>query len=314
MARITLKNVVVDFPIVNASSQSLQLRLFQSLGGKLTSHHKTVVVRALDGVDLTLGDGDRVGIIGHNGSGKTTLLRVLAGVYQPGQGSATIEGSISSFTDLTLGMDPESTGWENIIFRCAFMGMSFREARRRTPAIAEFSELGEYLNLPTRTYSTGMFLRLAFAISTSIDPEILIMDEMISAGDAQFIEKAKRRLTEVVDKANILVLASHDMDVIQKICNKVVWLERRNYQAVGTGGVRRAGVSELLRQHQGLSREEQKGLGRCPTTEQPRSPFRIVSLQVRACCGDMRPNYSGAHVVGRALIGDGWGCVRCNGV
>ena len=107
MARINLKNVVVDFPIVNASSQSLQLRLFQSLGGKLTSHHKTVVVRALDGVDLALGDGDRLGIIGHNGSGKTTLLRVLAGVYPPGQGSATIEGSISSFTDITLGMDPE---------------------------------------------------------------------------------------------------------------------------------------------------------------------------------------------------------------
>jgi ABC-type polysaccharide/polyol phosphate transport system ATPase subunit len=233
MARITLKNVAIDFPIVNASSQSLQLRLFQSLGGKLTSHHKTVVVRALDGVDLTLGDGDRVGIIGHNGSGKTTLLRVLAGVYRPGQGSATIEGSISSFTDLTLGMDPESTGWENIIFRCAFMGMSFREARRRTPAIAEFSELGEYLNLPTRTYSTGMFLRLAFAISTSIDPEILIMDEMISAGDAQFIEKAKRRLTEVVGKANILVLASHDMDVIQRICNKVVWLERGTIKQLG---------------------------------------------------------------------------------
>ena len=233
MARINLKNVVVDFPIVNASSQSLQLRLFQSLGGKLTSHHKTVVVRALDGVDLALGDGDRLGIIGHNGSGKTTLLRVLAGVYVPGQGSATIEGSVSSFTDLTLGMDPESTGWENIIFRCAFMGMSFREAKRRSSAIAEFSELGEYLNLPTRTYSSGMFLRLAFAISTSVEPEILIMDEMISAGDSQFIEKAKRRLREVVDKANILALASHDMKVIQKICNKVVWLEHGTIKQFG---------------------------------------------------------------------------------
>ena len=131
MARIILKNVVVDFPIVNASSQSLQLRLFQSLGGKLTSHHKTVVVRALDDVNLALGDGDRLGIIGDNGSGKTTLLRILAGVYSPGQGSVTIEGTISSFTDLTLGMDMESTGWENIIFRCAFMGMSFEEAKRR---------------------------------------------------------------------------------------------------------------------------------------------------------------------------------------
>ena len=240
MARITLKNVVVDFPIVNASSRSLQLRLFQSLGGKLTSHHKTVVVRALDGVNLTLGDGDRIGIIGDNGSGKTTLLRVLAGVYLPGQGSATIEGSISSFTDLTLGMDPESTGWENIIFRCAFMGMSFREAKRRSPAVAEFSGLGDFLNLPTRTYSSGMFLRLAFAISTTVDPEILIMDEMISTGDADFIEKAERRLHEIVDKANILALASHDMNVIRRLCNKVVWLEH--------GTIRQFGSSELVTQ------------------------------------------------------------------
>src|SRR5262252_1118513 len=225
MARINLKNVVVDFPIVNASSRSLQLRLFQSLGGKVSSHHKTVVVRALDGVSLALGDGDRLGIIGDNGAGKTTLLRVLAGVYLPGEGSATIEGSISSFTDLTLGMDPESTGWENIIFRCAFMGMSFSEAKRRSPAIAEFSGLGDFLNLPTRTYSSGMFLRLAFAISTSVEPDILIMDEMIGAGDAQFIEKAQRRLREVVDRANILALASHNLAMIQNTCNKVLWLE-----------------------------------------------------------------------------------------
>ena len=234
MARIELKNVVVDFPIVNASSRSLQLRVIHSLGGKLTSHRKTVVVRALDGVNLSLKDGDRLGLIGHNGSGKTTLLRILAGVYMPGQGSATIEGSISSFTDLTLGMDMESTGWENIIFRCAFMGMSFREAKRLSSAIAEFSELGEYLNLPTRTYSTGMFLRLAFAISTSIEPEILIMDEMISAGDAQFTEKAKQRLQELLGKANILALASHNMKIIRAACNKVVWLEHGTIKQIGS--------------------------------------------------------------------------------
>jgi ABC-type polysaccharide/polyol phosphate transport system ATPase subunit len=259
MARINLKNVVVDFPIVNASSLSLQLRLFQSLGGKLLSHHQTVVVRALDDVDLALGDGDRLGIIGHNGSGKTSLLRVLAGVYTPNQGSAMIEGSVSSFTDITLGMDPESTGWENIIFRCAFMGMSFQEGKRRSPAIAEFSGLGEYLNLPTRTYSTGMFLRLAFAISTSIEPEILIMDEMISACDSQFLKKAEQRLREVVDKANILALASHDMATIQRVCNKVVWLEHgtikqfgpperivQAYQSVyGNAQVQRTGEDEV---------------------------------------------------------------------
>lgn len=236
MAHINLRSVVVDFPIVNSSAQSFQLRLLEVLGGRLTSHHKTVVVRALDGIDLDLKDGDRLGLIGHNGSGKTTLLRVLAGVYPPAAGSASIAGSISSFTDITLGMDPESTGWENIIFRCAFMGLSFREAKRLSPAIAEFSELGNYLELPTRTYSSGMFLRLAFAISTSIEPDILIMDEMIAAGDSQFIEKAKRRLHELIDKANILALASHNMGLIQSICNKVVWLEH--------GVIKQFGLSE----------------------------------------------------------------------
>jgi ABC-type polysaccharide/polyol phosphate transport system ATPase subunit len=233
MARIDLKNVVVEFPIANGSSRSFQLRLYQSLGGKLTSRHKTVVVRALDRVSLTLEDGDRLGIIGANGSGKTTLLRILAGVYLPGEGSAIIQGSISSFTDLTLGMDPESTGWENIIFRCAFMGMSFREAKCYSPAIAEFSGLGDFLNLPTRTYSSGMFLRLAFAISTTIEPEILIMDEMISTGDAEFLEKAERRLHEIVDKANILAIASHQMQVIRRLCNKVVWLEHGTIKQFG---------------------------------------------------------------------------------
>jgi ABC-type polysaccharide/polyol phosphate transport system ATPase subunit len=238
VARISLRRVVVEFPIINASSRSLQLRLYQALGGKLTSHHRTVVVRALDGIDLELNDGDRLGLIGANGSGKTTLLRVLAGVYPPRPGSATIEGSISSFTDITLGMDPEATGWDNIVFRCLFMGLSLREARRLSPVIAEFSELGNYLDLPIRTYSAGMSLRLAFSISTSIDPDILIMDEMISAGDLQFIEKAKRRLHEVIGKANILALASHDLQMIRSICNKVVWLEH--------GVIKKTGQSDAV--------------------------------------------------------------------
>jgi ABC-type polysaccharide/polyol phosphate transport system ATPase subunit len=233
VARISLKQVIIEFPIISGSSRSLQLRLYQALGGKLTSHHSTIVVRALDGIDLELKDGDRLGLIGRNGSGKTTLLRVLAGIYPPGHGSAEIAGSISSFTDITLGMDPEATGWENIIFRCVFMGLSFQDATRLSPAIAEFSELGSYLDLPTRTYSSGMYLRLAFAISTSIEPDILIMDEMISAGDLQFMQKARQRLDEVVSKASILALASHDLEMIRSICNIVVWLERGVVKEIG---------------------------------------------------------------------------------
>jgi ABC-type polysaccharide/polyol phosphate transport system ATPase subunit len=233
MAHIRLRQVVIDFPVVHASSQSLQLRM---LGGSLRAHQRTVVVRALDQVDLELRDGDRIGLIGHNGSGNTTLLRVLSGVYPPSAGEATISGTISSFTDITLGMDPEATGWENILFRCAFMGLSFKEAERLSPAIADFCELGEYLNLPTRTYSSGMFLRLAFAISTSIHPDILIMDEMIASGDAQFIDKATRRLHELVDKSKILAIASHDMSMVQDICNKAIWMEH--------GAIRQMGMPE----------------------------------------------------------------------
>jgi ABC-type polysaccharide/polyol phosphate transport system ATPase subunit len=219
VARISLRQVVVEFPIISGSSRSLQLRLYQALGGKLSAHHRTVVVRALDGIDLELADGDRLGIIGYNGSGKTTLLCVLAGVYAPG---------------LTLGMDPESTGWENIIFRSIFMGLSFQEAKRRSAAIAEFSELGQYLDLPTRTYSTGMYLRLAFAISTSIEPDILIMDEMISAGDLVFLQKATQRLHELIGKANILALASHDLEMVQSICNRVIWLDHGVIKQIGS--------------------------------------------------------------------------------
>ncbi len=234
MAHISLKQVVIDFPVVNAASHSLQLRIFKALGGQLTAHQNTVVVRALDGVDLELKDGDRVGLIGHNGSGKTTLLRVLSGVYTPSIGTVAIDGTISSLTDLALGMDPESTGWENIMFRCAFLGLSFREAKRLSTSIAEFSELGDYLDLPTRTYSTGMFVRLAFSISTAISPDILIIDEAVSAGDAHFTGKAKRRLRELVDTANIFALASHDPGMIRDVCNRVVWMEHGKIRQLGT--------------------------------------------------------------------------------
>ena len=237
MAHISLRQVVIDFPVVHAASQSLQLRIYQALGGKLRSHQRTVVVRALDRLDLELNDGDRLGLIGHNGSGKTTLLRVISGVYPPSAGEASILGTISSFTDITLGMDPEATGWENILFRCAFMGLSFKEAERMSPAIAEFCELGDYLNLPTRTYSAGMFLRLAFAISTAIHPDILVMDEMIAAGDAQFIDKATRRLQSLVEESSILAIASHNMSMVQSICNKVIWMENGKVRKIGNPAV-----------------------------------------------------------------------------
>jgi ABC-type polysaccharide/polyol phosphate transport system ATPase subunit len=234
LAHIRLSDVGVEFPIHNAHSRSLQLQVFGKLGGKLAQHKQAVFVQALQGVSLHIEDGDRVGIIGHNGAGKTTLLRVLAGVYEPTFGTISMEGRLSSFTDITLGMDPEATGLENIIFRCVFMGLSFAEARRLSPSIEKFSELGEFLRLPVRTYSSGMFLRLAFAISTSIEPEIIIMDEMISGGDARFMERAKSRLTNLLERTKILVLATHSVEIMHSLCNKVVWLDHGEVRKVGS--------------------------------------------------------------------------------
>jgi len=233
MARIKLDNVTIEYPIFTSHTRSLKTALIGRLGGTLAKFHDTIIVRALDNITLELGEGDRLGLVGHNGAGKTTFLRVAAGIYEPQRGSVDIEGSISSLTDITLGMDPEATGWENIIFRCIFMGLTFAEARERSPSIAEFSELGDFLNMPVRTYSSGMFLRLAFAISTSIYPDILIMDEMVSAGDAQFMTKAQARLTDLIGKTKILIIASHNTNVITTLCNKVLWLKHGHIKMFG---------------------------------------------------------------------------------
>jgi len=233
MVGITLHHVGVDFPVVNAATRSLQLTLYQALGGTFAGTKKLVIIRALDDINLDLRDGDRIGLIGHNGAGKTTLLRVLGGIYHPTAGSVKIDGKVSSLTDITLGMDVEATGYDNIVFRCVFMGLTFREARALTPEIAEFSGLGEYLKLPVRTYSTGMFLRLAFAISSAVHPEIMIMDEMISAGDAAFMEKVKLRMRELMDRASIIAMSSHDLDLVARFCNKVAWLEHGRITTLG---------------------------------------------------------------------------------
>tara|TARA_R110002074_G_scaffold402283_1_gene606109 strand:- start:9652 stop:10356 length:705 start_codon:yes stop_codon:yes gene_type:complete len=209
----------------NSASRSLQLDIFQKLGGRIAREDNTTQIEALRGVNFELVDGDRLALVGHNGAGKTTLLKVLSGVYPPTHGRVEIEGSLTPLTDLSLGMDPESTGYENIIFRCVFIGMTFREARESMDTIAEFSGLGEFLKMPVRTYSTGMAMRLAFAISTSIEPDILILDEMIGAGDQTFVQKAQERVQSLMARTKILVMASHNVSILKKLCNKAIWLE-----------------------------------------------------------------------------------------
>jgi len=227
MAFIEFNNVCVDFPIYNANSRSLKKRLIQiATGGQLGADKQgRVIVRALEGLSFTLKDGDRVGLLGHNGAGKSTLLRLLSGVYEPSFGTARIYGEIGSLIDNSVGIDPEATGRENIYLRGGLLGMTRAEISKQINEIIEFSELGDFVDMPLRTYSTGMHLRLAFSVSTIVRPEILLMDEWLSVGDEGFKHKAEIQMKELVQATNILVLASHSRDLILHTCNRVIWLE-----------------------------------------------------------------------------------------
>ena len=227
MASIRLDRVSVSFPIYDAKSRSIKKRVLAAAGrGRIgTSEANHVVIRALDGVSVKIEHGDRVGLIGRNGAGKTTLLRVMAGIYEPPSGTVEVEGRVAPLFDIGMGMDPESSGYENILLRGLFLGLRKAEIRAKVDEIADFTELGEFLEMPLRTYSAGMFARLAFAISTSIDPEILLLDEGIGAGDEAFLEKAKQRLDALINRARILVLASHSDELVRKLCNRAILME-----------------------------------------------------------------------------------------
>lgn len=233
MASIDLQNVSLSYPIYDARGRSLKHAVLRSVGGHVATHHGRVDVLALQDISLQLRNGDRLAIVGHNGAGKTTLLKVLAGIYEPHIGSVSIRGTMSSMTDVTMGMDVDATGRENIIMRCVFLGMTYAEARSKVEEIEEFTELGDYLSLPIRTYSTGMLVRLGFAASTAMRPEILIMDEMIGAGDMAFADKARARVGEYVESAHIMVLASHNNAILRQFCNKGLFLEHGRIRMFG---------------------------------------------------------------------------------
>lgn len=184
-----------------------------------------VTVRALDDLSFEFHEGDRIGLIGNNGSGKSTLLQVLAGIYEPTSGELSVHGRVTSMLGITLGMDAESTGLDNIYLRGRLMGIEKKTIDDLVDEIADFAGIGEFLHLPMRTYSSGMSMRLAFAVATSVEAEIILMDEWLSVGDAEFVVKAKERLTSLVNKARLLVIASHNHEIISDQCNRVIHLE-----------------------------------------------------------------------------------------
>jgi lipopolysaccharide transport system ATP-binding protein len=239
MARVAATSVTIEFPIYDLTHRSLKKKLISATtGGRIgRDASNRLAVRALDDISFVLSPGDRVGLVGHNGAGKTTLLRVLSGVYEPVAGTLHVEGRVASLLDLALGIDPEASGYENIVLRSLLMGLRSGDIERRIDEIAEFTELGEYLDMPLRTYSAGMLLRLAFAVSTSVDADILLMDEWLGVGDSEFQPKARRRMADLVARAKIFVVASHNHDLLKQVCNRFFRLEHGRMQEVPAGAL-----------------------------------------------------------------------------
>jgi len=236
MTSIVFDDVCVDFPIYNASARSLKKRLFQvATGGQISANSSgRVIIRALDSLSFTIKDGERVGLLGHNGAGKSTLLRLLSGVYEPSSGIANIKGEIGSLIDIGFGIDTEATGRENIYLRGALLGLTKTQIKEKLEEIIDFSELGDFIDMPLRTYSSGMHLRLAFAVSTVIRPQILLMDEWLSVGDEGFKARAEARLSDLVESTNILVIASHSKELVCHTCTRAIWLEHGKVKMDGT--------------------------------------------------------------------------------
>jgi ABC-type polysaccharide/polyol phosphate transport system ATPase subunit len=182
-------------------------------------------VRALDKIDLRIDEGERVGIIGHNGAGKSTLLKLLAGVYPPTTGRREVHGQISSLFELHLGFELDGSGWDNIMYRGYLQGESPKSIRAKMDEIAEFSELGKFLDMPIRYYSAGMLVRLAFSIATAIQPEILLLDEVLAAGDAMFQNKARQRMRNLISSARVVIIVSHELQSLQSLCDRIIWLD-----------------------------------------------------------------------------------------
>jgi len=234
MSSIVVSHAHLDYPLVGIGSRSLKTRLLgTATGGLISSGDAVPVVKALRDISFSLKEGDRLGLVGHNGAGKSTLLKVLAGIYQPTTGSVKAKGRIVSTLNISLGMEPEATGFESIIIRGLLLGMKRAEINKKLDEIAAFTELGEYLDMPVRIYSSGMATRLAFATVTAMDSDILLMDEVIGTGDAAFMDKAEKRLNEFMNRSKIIVLASHSDQVIKKFCNKALLLEHGQIIAEG---------------------------------------------------------------------------------
>lgn len=244
MAHIELDDVFLSYPIYGTNARSLKSSVINiATGGRLNKDDGAIKVEALKGVSFRLKPGDRLGFIGHNGAGKTTLLKVLAEIYHPTKGRVSVSGRTNCLFDMMVGMDHLLTGYDNIVLRGLILGLSKKEISKLIAEIEEFAELGEYIKMPIKSYSAGMLIRLAFGIITSIRSEILLIDEVMNVGDVRFVEKAKARITGLIHQSDIMVLSTHDHQVIREFCNQALWLEHGIVKCFGE-------VDEVLKAYQ----------------------------------------------------------------
>jgi len=237
MPLIEATKIGIEFPVAPLNARTfkyLALRTASRVGGNVLKNQGSFqFVQALDNVSFALEQGDRLGLVGHNGAGKTTLIRILAGIYEPTTGSLRTVGRIVPMFDIGLGMDEEASGYENIRTRGLILGLSPQEIEDRIQEVADFAELGEYIELPIRTYSSGMLLRLVFSIAASMHGDIILMDEWIAVGDAHFRKKTHDRLQEITTGSGIVVLASHDLGLLRDMCNLGLYLDGGRVRAFG---------------------------------------------------------------------------------
>ena len=275
---IETRDAWVEFPIFDAKARSLKKAFLGKAGGTIGRNNSNVIViEALRDISMTLELGDRVGLVGHNGAGKSTLLRLLSGIYEPTRGWAKVTGRVAPVFDLGVGMDPEISGYENIIIRGLFLGQTRKQMMSKVDEIAEFTELGDYLSMPLRTYSTGMRVRLAMGVVTSIDPEILLLDEGIGAVDADFLKKAQSRLQSLVERSGILVFASHSNEFLARLCKTAMWIDHGVIRLTGS-------IEDVVRAYEGddAARHVREVLAETaapPMTEPPATMQRPTTMQ-----------------------------------
>jgi ABC-type polysaccharide/polyol phosphate transport system ATPase subunit len=223
MSLIELNNINLIF---NVQKEQRIKDILIPGSNRFTAFEGCRTVHALKDIDFCVHDGERVAVIGHNGAGKSTLLRVISGIYPPTSGSLSLEGNVSGMFEFATGFEMEANGWDNIYLRGLMLGETPEQIKKRMFEVAEFSELGDYLNMPVKYYSSGMLIRLAFSVSTAIEPDILLLDEAMAAGDAAFLEKANKRMRDMMNTSRILILVTHSMESAIALCTRCIWLDR----------------------------------------------------------------------------------------